>query len=101
MSRLLEINPEGCLPDRIRLRVGDVLKLNAFAGRLKCEANAAEILGPFVEGLITEAGILTPEGPPNILLVRAIQLGQTQIEIMVGHPWGEHKTLSFWIDTEH
>ena len=57
----------------------------ASGARIRSGADVVELLGPFVQAVLGEDGsVLTPMGPPNVVLVRARQSGRAAIDVMAG-----------------
>jgi len=90
VTRYIEISLAGAIatPERLELRVGDLLKFSSTGGRVVAGSDVVEMLGVFTSATLTTAGtILSPQGPPNVVVFRAVRQGRASIELMVGDPW--------------
>ena len=94
MPRIVEVqNPESGAA--LAVAVGDVISFIAHGARVCEDKNttappAVELHGPFVQSVVGPAGeVLTPAGPPNVVLCYAKRPGIAQIEVMTGDPWRE------------
>ena len=72
----------------LHVRVGDVLMFGATGGRLLEGGTTVELLGVFSTSVLSDDGrVLSPVGPPTTALFRALQSGETRIEVITGDPW--------------
>jgi hypothetical protein len=77
-----------------RLQVGDTLMFRATGGRVD-GGDVLELVGPLQDAALTVDGrVLSPAGPPNVLMFRALRAGSATIEVVTGDPWGESKRTS-------
>jgi hypothetical protein len=92
MARLIEAQQVQALPGRLTMEVGDLLLVGATGARLLSGSDVVEVLGPAVSSVLAEDGsILSPAGPPNTVLLRALRPGDATVEILGGDPWqGAH-----------
>jgi hypothetical protein len=95
MSRLIEIEPSQDLPTSLNICVGDLLKFWACGGRVESGAEACEMLGPFLTGVLgTNEELLSPQGAPNVIMFLARRPGQATIDIITGDPWHATQTAT-------
>lgn len=101
MSRLIEVQPVAPdLPADLTVGVGDVLRFAASGGRVR-NGTAVEVLGIFIESVLgTDGRVLAPMGPPNAVLFRARQPGQSAIDVVTGDPWHSPATRSMTVIVE-
>ena len=101
MSRLIEVQRVEDCPSPLVVRVGDVLSLPASGGRVRTGGLVIEMWGPFLPAVVGDSGdVLTPEGAPNTVLVRARQPGSATIDVFTGHPWPAPRTTTLDISVE-
>ena len=95
MSRFIELQPLlEALPGELVVGVGDILKVSATGGRVRF-GDAVELLGILIDSVVGVDGTaLTPAGPPNCVLFRAIAPGSAILEISTADPWRSVETLS-------
>jgi hypothetical protein len=95
MSRLIEVDILNNLPSALAVEVGDVLVFQTGGGHIRSGANVVEILGPFVPSILSNDGkILTPQGPPAAIIIRAFSAGTAIIDLVIGDPFYKHHTAS-------
>jgi hypothetical protein len=88
MARLIEVQHAGALPSPLPVAPGDVLLVSATGAHLLSGGDVLELLGPLRSSVLADDGrILSPEGPPNTLLLRALRPGTAAVEIVSGDPW--------------
>jgi len=81
-----------------RLQVGDILLFRATGGLIGGDG-VLELLGPLQEAALTVDGlVLTPAGPPNVVMFRAVGTGTATIEVVTGDPWGESIRTTLQVD---
>lgn len=95
MARLIEVQrPDDCISPLV-IRVGDVLLIRATGARLRSGGVAVEVLGPFLQAVVGTSGdVVSPEGPPSVVLVRARRPGAAAIELISGDPWRRARASS-------
>jgi hypothetical protein len=88
VSRLIEIQPTAQeLPAELTVGVGDVLRFAASGGRAPA-GSAVELLGIYAEGVLgTNGAVMTPLGPPNVVLFRARTPGRATVDVITGDPF--------------
>jgi hypothetical protein len=86
----------------LNVQVGDLLMFGASGGRLLEGGTAVELAGIFSISVLSNDGrVLSPAGPPTTVLFRAIQSGQTRIEVIRGDPWQgspRHQQITIVVD---
>jgi hypothetical protein len=88
VPRLVEVPSTSPLPERLRLREGDVVRLRA-SGAAPSDGGVVEVLGPFVPGAPGPDGrILEAAGTPGVVLLVARRPGTATVEIARGDPGG-------------
>jgi hypothetical protein len=88
MSRYIEIRPDDALPEPLVLAVGDVVRLAATGARV-LSGRAVELVGILTEGVVgTDGSVLTPLGPPGVVLFRAREPGDALVRVVTGDPFG-------------
>jgi hypothetical protein len=101
MARLIEVQDAQKCASPLPLRIGDMLLVHASGGRIRSGADVVEMLGPFVQAVLGEDGsILTPMGPPNVVLIRARRSGRAAIDVMTGDPWHMPQTTTVGLSVE-
>ncbi|TLH74854.1 hypothetical protein C1S82_09850 [Mycolicibacterium cosmeticum] len=88
MAHYVDITHEpGPPPAHLTVNVEDVLRFSA-SGAVVREGTSIEILGIFSEAILATNGeVLAPQGPPNVVLVRACAPGRASLEIIAGDPF--------------
>jgi hypothetical protein len=98
MGRLIEVQAPRKGPPRVTIQVGDVLLFQAFGGHVREGGKVVEMLGPFVQAILGDHGeVLTPQGPPNTVLVRALGPGRAVLDVITGNPFYETQTVAWTI----
>jgi hypothetical protein len=104
MARLIEIQDIHNLPQAIEVAVGDVLCLSATGGWVRdvtdetSKPAVLELVGAYVQSIVGPAGeIVSPAGPPTILLVVARQAGTGVVDLVTGDPWQSAQTSALRI----
>src|SRR5437016_2046275 len=101
MPRLIEVQDPRLCTAPLTLHAGDVLLVRAAGGRVRSGDNVVEMLGPFVPAVVgDDANILTPMGPPNVVLFRARGPGRALIEVVTGDPFQVTRTSALTITVE-
>lgn len=101
MGRLIETQHELPLPPSLTLQVGDLLSFAATGGHVQSGADAVEILGPFIPGLLVAGGqIVSPAGPPGTLFFLARRPGRARIDVVTGDPWGSPQVTTMELTIE-
>ena len=95
MPRLIELADMKVCPSTLALRTGDMLIIRAIGCSIVSDTGSLELLGTLVSATIGDDDmILTPSGPPNVILLRASQEGRSRIAIHTGDPYrGPRKTF--------
>jgi len=102
MPRLIEVQDAQLCPSPQTVVVGDVLHFHAAGGRLRAGRGIVELLGPFVSSVVGDQGqVMTPMGPPNTLLVRALKPGRAVIDLVTGDPFHAPRKTTVAIVVEH
>jgi len=85
MPRLIDV-PDIDEASELAVSVGDVLYLHVMGGKLRQGGEGVvELLGPFIESIFADgAGVLSPLGAPNVLLVRAVRRGRATVDAVRG-----------------
>ena len=98
MPRLIEVqDPEGAAPG-FELEAGDILRFNATGGHVQSGPDVVELLGAYLGALSVDGGqVLTPMGPPNAVLFRAIAPGRATIDVVTGDPFHGPQTTTLTI----
>ena len=93
MNRLIEVRPVArVLPSVLGVGVGDVLKFAASGGKVTA-GTAVELLGVLTQSVLgTDGQVLTAQGPPNVVLFRAVTAGPATIDVVTGDPWRSPST---------
>ncbi|GAS97731.1 uncharacterized protein RMCC_4697 [Mycolicibacterium canariasense] len=88
MAHYVDIAREpGPPPAHLTVDVDDVLRFSA-SGAVVREGESVEILGILNEAIVATNGeLLAPQGPPNVVLVRACAPGSASLEIIAGDPF--------------
>lgn len=101
MGRLIEVQAPRKGPPRVTIQVGDVLLFKAAGCGVREGEAFVDILGPFLPAILVDHGeILTPQGPPNTVLVRALNPGQAVLDVITGNPFYETRTAAWAIMVE-
>ncbi len=88
MPRLIEVSDARAGPSAQTLSVGDVLLFRAAGGHVRSGDNVIELVGIFVQAVVgNEGAIVTPMGPPNTVLFRALKPGHARIDVVTGDPF--------------
>ena len=101
MKRLVEIQDVRLVGPSITLGVGDVLLFNGTGGHVQSGDHILEYQGALLRAVLGDDGtILTPQGPPNVVLFRARAPGQARIDVIQGDPWHRSETTILHIKVE-
>jgi hypothetical protein len=86
--RLIDLQPaQQDLPAAIAITVGDVLKFAASGGHVR-GGEAVELLGIFSAAAVgTDGSLLTPAGPPSVVLFLASRPGTATVDVVSGDPF--------------
>ena len=90
MGRFLDLDPSRPvgLPASLRIRVGDLLRVNASGGTVVQGQGTVRLLGAYTSAVLTTAGtVLSPEGAPNIVVLLASGPGHAVVDVVTGDPW--------------
>lgn len=83
MARLIEVGTE--LPQRLTVRVGDVLNFAASGGAVETGAEVIEAIGPFAPAIVgLEGRTVHAESPPTSVLFRAQAPGRARLAVFTG-----------------
>jgi hypothetical protein len=99
MARLIELAPRNALAHPLRVRVGDVISCAGTGGRVH-DPNVLEQLGPFMTGVATPNGVLSPQSLPSRILFVARRPGHTSIDIFSGDLARPRQTFNFEVEVE-
>jgi len=101
MSRLIEVRRVEDCASPLKIRVGDVLMLAASGARLQVGDDAVELSGPFQSAVVGTTGeVMTPEGPPNAVLVRGRQPGLATIDVFAGESFRASRPSTLTVAVE-
>jgi len=101
MPRFIEIQDPEVYSASEHISVGDVLFFHASGARVRSGVDVIDMLGTFVAAVVgTEGQILTPQGPPNVVLFRALHPGKVSIDLVTGDPFDRRKTTSLRINID-
>jgi hypothetical protein len=101
VGRYIDIRPdqEG-LPAELALTVGDVVRVAATGGHVR-SGSGVELLGILAESVVgTDGTVLTPLGPPGVVLFRALEPGHAVVDVVTGNPFGSPVTRSIAVRIE-
>ena len=88
MARLVEIENARRCASPLVIHSGDALLFRAAGCLIRAGRDVIEVLGAFVCATVGDNGaVFTPEGPPNVVLVRATAPGYAQIDLFTGDPF--------------
>jgi len=101
VSRLIDVRPdEEGLPPELVVAVGDVLCFAATGGRVR-SGTGLEFLGALSGSVVgTDGSVLTPLGPPGVVLFRARSPGSAVVDVVSGDPFGSAVTRSLVVHVE-
>ena len=98
---MIEVQHPHALSASLSITVGDLLVFRATGGHIHAGAEAVELLGPFIPGILGENGaIVSPMGPPNSVLFLARRPGQATVDVVTGDPWYSPKRTTLNIVVE-
>src|SRR5258706_12232168 len=101
MARLIEIQAAQLCPSPLVIESGDVLLLHAIGGSVRAGTGSVEFIGPLLPAVLGDNGqIFVPEGGPNTVLLRAVEAGEAQIDIVQGDPWHSPRLVSLTVRVE-
>lgn len=101
MARLIEVQDARTCPSPLTVYLGDMLLFRATGGRVRSGDDVVELLGPFLSAVLGDDGtILTPIGPPNMVLFRARRPGRARIDAVTGDPFHTSQTTTLDITVE-
>jgi len=101
MGRLIEVQDPQDLPTPLTIRVDDVLIFRATGGHVHSGAEAVELVGSFLPGVLGDNGqIYSPMGAPNRVLFLARHPGRANIDVVTGDPFQAPKTTELSITVE-
>lgn len=90
MGRFLDVRPddEG-LPAELVLAVGDVVRVAATGGAVR-SGTGVELLGILTDAVVgIDGSVVTPLGPPGVVLLRAREPGPALVDLVSGDPFRE------------
>ena len=90
MGRLVDLRPddEG-LPAELVLAVGDVVRVAATGGAVR-SGTGVELLGILTDAVVgLDGSVVTPLGPPGVVLLRAREPGRAVVDLVSGDPFRE------------
>ncbi len=101
MGRYIDIRPdEDGIPAELVLAVGDVVRVAATGGIVR-SGSGVEVLGILTDSVIgTDGSVLTPLGPPGVVLLRAREPGRAVVDIVSGDPFGSPVTRELVVVVE-
>jgi hypothetical protein len=101
MGRLIEVQDVRTCPSQMTVRLGDVLLFHAVGGRVRSGRETVRLLGVFFSSVLGNNGqILTPIGPPNIVMFQAHQPGPSLIDVITGDPFQAPRTTTVYLTVE-
>jgi hypothetical protein len=101
MARLIEVQDVSTCASPLKVQVGDVLLFHATGCHVRLGRDVVEPLGPLVTAVLGDNGnILTPIGPPNIVMFRAKGPGEAKVELVTGDPFRAPVTTGLHITVE-
>ena len=101
MGRYIDIRPddEG-LPAELVLAVGDVVRVAATGGAVR-SGTGVELLGILTDAVVgIDGSVVTPVGPPGVVLLRAREPGRAVVELASGDPFREPLTRALGVRVE-
>jgi len=88
MALLIDVVNVEVLASPITLHAGDLFSFKASGGQVNSGTEIIELLGPFSTAILQDNGeIISPMGPPGILLFFARRPGKAKIEVVSGDPF--------------
>jgi len=97
MGRLIEFQPGPT--ERLTISVGDVLLVGAAGVVVQSGAEAVEVVGPLLPGVVGDNGrVLAPAGAPNTLLIVARKVGKAVLAFKTGAPYRSVETATLDLD---
>lgn len=101
MPRIIDVHDVRRRSSPWRIRVGDVLELNATGVRVSSGQDTVELLGSFVQGILGDHNeVLSPEAVPNKILLRARRPGKALLSVILGDPFHGHQTISVGVEVD-
>jgi protein involved in polysaccharide export with SLBB domain len=88
VGRFLDLRPddEG-LPAELVLSVGDVVRVTATGGSVR-SGSGVELLGILTDAVVgLDGSVLSPAGPPGVVLLRAREPGRALVDLVSGDPF--------------
>jgi hypothetical protein len=101
VGRYVDLRPddEG-LPGELVLTVGDVVRVVATGGGIR-SGSGVELLGILTESVVgTDGSVLSPQGPPGAVLLRAREPGRAVVDLVSGDPFREPLTRTLVVRVE-
>ena len=101
MGRYIDLRPdEDGMPAELVLAVGDVVRVAATGGGVR-SGSGVEVLGILTDSVIgTDGSVLTPLGPPGVVLLRAREPGRAVVDLVSGDPFGSPVTRGLVVRVE-
>jgi hypothetical protein len=94
MGRLIEIQSIQDLPPSLAISTGDILVFEASGGHVRSGAEVVELLGIFLSSVMGDnQQVLSPMGAPNAVVFLARCPGSAKIDVIIGDPWNNLKTV--------
>ena len=93
MNRLIDLGSiTRALPSTLTLDVGDLLRFSASGGWV-AGGTAVELVGAFTRSTVGSDGrVLSPQGPPSVVIFRSCSAGTAEISVVTGHPFRSPST---------
>jgi hypothetical protein len=86
--RLIEVRPSQGVEGPIVVETGDLVLLRASGTRLETGEGVIEVLGSFRTAVAGRDGaVLTPAGPPDAVVLRAVAPGHASAAVSTGDPF--------------
>ena len=101
MGRYVDLRPddEG-LPGELVLAVGDVVRVAATGGTVR-SGDGVELLGILTDAVVgIDGSVVTPVGPPGVVLLRAREPGRAVLDLVSGDPFREPLTRTLVVRVE-
>jgi len=68
----------------LKVKVGDILIFSAAGGQVRGDHCLMKMLGVFVSAVVgTNGDVLSPAGPPNVVVFHACRAGSSTIELLL------------------
>ena len=101
MSRLIDVQRVEDCTSPLKVHVGDVLVLAASGARVRAGDKVVELSGPFQSAVVGTTGeVMSPEGPPNAVLVRGRRPGLATIDVFAGESFRASRPSTLTVAVE-